>query len=220
MQHCEHCHVKINETRDHCPLCGNALEKEGLPLKTSFPVIPPYIKSQSKLKVLLFVSVVLVILSFTLYAFYPTELNWPLLVLLGLTSLWLDLVFLVRKRFHIPKKIVWQVFILSLLALFWDWNTGWRGWSITYVIPFLQILALVLMYAIALIMKLQSKDFITYAFMSALFGFTPLLFLLFDWVSVHYPAILSITTSSIILSAILILQWDSIRSEFMKRLHM
>jgi len=75
------------------------------------------------------------------------------------------------------------------------------------------------MYAIAVIMKLNSRDYITYAFMSALFGILPVLFIMLDWVTMKYPSILSIAFSSTILSAIFILQWDSIKLEFQKRMH-
>lgn len=220
MQYCTHCKVQLLETRKHCPLCGNSLKIEtDQTILESFPKIDSYIKGTGKLKLLLFLSVVIIILSFTVYAFFPTELNYPLLITLGMGSLWLDMIFLVKRRFHIPKKIVWQVFILAVLSLFWDWNTGWRGWSITYFIPFLYITALLLMYAIAVIMKLNSRDYITYAFMSALFGILPVLFIMLDWVTVTYPSILSIAFSSTILSAIFILQWDSIKLEFQKRMH-
>lgn len=220
MQHCTHCNVEILETRTTCPLCGNKLpapkEKESV---VSFPQIPSYLKSHMTLRILLFVSIVMVVLSFTIYFIFPTELNWPLLLLLGLLSIWLDMIFLVQKRFHIPKKIVWQVAIISLLSVFWDWNTGWRGWSLNYVIPLLCITALLLMYSIAVIMKLGNRDYITYAFMSALFGFIPILFLLFDWVTVEYPSIISIAVSFIFLSAIFILQGNSIKTEIEKRFH-
>lgn len=220
MQYCTHCKIHLLETREQCPLCGNHLQPErGTEARISFPKVPSYIKGIGKVKLLLFLSVLLIILSFTVYAFLPTKLNYPLLITFGMGSLWLDMIFLVKRRFHIPKRIVWQVLILALLSLFWDWNTGWRGWSITYFIPFLYITALLLMYAIAVIMKLNSRDYITYAFMSALFGILPVLFLLLDWVKVRYPSILSIAFSSIILSAIFILQWDSIKAEFQKRMY-
>ncbi len=113
MQYCTHCKVQLLETRKHCPLCGNSLKIEtDQDISESFPKIDSYIKGTGKLKLLLFLSVVIIILSFTAYAFFPTELNYPLLITLGMGSLWLDMIFLVKRRFHIPKKIVWQVFFL------------------------------------------------------------------------------------------------------------
>lgn len=220
MQHCDHCRIKVLETRDTCPLCGNVLPEVAEEERVlTFPTVPSYLKSHTKLKVLIFVSIVMVVISFTIYFIFPVDINWPVLFLLGLSSIWVDMIFLIQKRFHIPKKIVWQVAIISLLSIFWDWNTGWRGWSLNYVIPILCITAILLMYSIAIIMKLGNRDYITYALIAALFGIIPVLFLLFDWVTVDYPSIISIAVSTIFLSAIFILQGSSIRSEFGKRMH-
>jgi len=220
MQHCDHCRIEVLETRTTCPLCGNTLPEVPQDERIlTFPAVPSYLKSHKKLKILIFVSIVMVVVSFTIYSIFPVDINWPVLLLLGLSSIWVDMIFLIQKRFHIPKKIVWQVAIISLLSIFWDWNTGWRGWSLNYVIPILCITAILLMYSIAIIMKLGNRDYITYALIAALFGIIPVLFLLFDWVTVDYPSIISIAVSTIFLSAIFILQGSSIRSEFGKRMH-
>ena len=172
------------------------------------------------LRILIIVSIILVVLSFSIYAVFPASMNWPLLLTFGLVSIWFDLIFLVQKRFHIPKKIVWQVVILSLLSIFWDWKIGWIGWSITYVIPTLCLVAMIIMYSIAIIMKLSTRDYITYVFINALFGIIPIIFILFELVEVTYPSIISIAVSVIFLAAIFTLQGKSIISELDKRMHM
>ncbi len=164
-------------------------------------------------------TIIIIIVSFTIRAIFPTELNWPFLLVLALGSLWLDMIFLVQKRFHLAKKILGQVMILSLLSLFWDFITGYRGWAITYVFPALCILALVLMYGIALIMKLSPGDYITYAVLSALFGIIPLLFIILGLADPTYPSIISIAVSTIFLAAIFILQGDSMQIEFKRKMH-
>lgn len=222
MQHCNHCNVDIRNPKEQCPLCGNKLAplEDNLEIKKIFPVIPSYLKSHLTLRILILISIILVVFSFSLYIIFPTKMNWPLLLTFGLVSIWLDLYFLVQKRFHIPKKIMWQVLILSLLSIFWDWKIGWIGWSITYVIPILCLVAMIIMYSIAIIMKLSTRDYITYVFINALFGIIPIIFVLFQLVDVIYPSIISIAVSVIFLAAIFILQGKSIISELDKRMHM
>lgn len=220
MQYCDHCHVYSKETREDCPLCGNklSLPKSDEVLK-SFPDIPSYLKSHLKLRLLILMSIIIIVVSFTIRALFPTELNWPFLLVLALGSLWLDMIFLVQIRFHLAKKILSQVMILSILSLFWDFAIGYRGWAITYVFPALCILALLLMYSIALIMKLSPSDYITYAVLSALFGIIPLLFIILGLADPTYPSIISIAVSTIFLAAIFILQGDSMKIEFKRKLH-
>lgn len=222
MQYCNHCNVNIRNQKEQCPLCGNKLAplEDDLEPKKIFPIIPSYLKSHLTLRILILISIILVVFSFSIYIIFPTKMNWPLLLTFGLVSIWLDLFFLVQKRFHIPKKIMWQVLILSLLSIFWDWKIGWIGWSITYVIPILCLVAMIIMYSIAIIMKLSTRDYITYVFIDALFGIVPIIFVLFDLVEVIYPSVISIAISVIFLAAIFILQGKSIISELDKRMHM
>ena len=222
MQYCNHCNVNIRSQKEQCPLCGNKLAplEDDLEPKKIFPMIPSYLKSHLTLRILILISIILVVFSFSIYIIFPTKMNWPLLLTFGLVSIWLDLFFLVQKRFHIPKKIMWQVLILSLLSIFWDWKIGWIGWSITYVIPILCLVAMIIMYSIAIIMKLSTRDYITYVFIDALFGIVPIIFVLFDLVEVIYPSVISIAISVIFLAAIFILQGKSIISELDKRMHM
>lgn len=222
MQYCNHCNVSIRNPKEQCPLCGNKLAplEDDVEKKMIFPSIPSYLKSHMTLRILILVSIILVVLSFSIYAVFPASMNWPLLLTFGLVSIWFDLIFLVQKRFHIPKKIVWQVVILSLLSIFWDWKIGWIGWSITYVIPTLCLVAMIIMYSIAIIMKLSTRDYITYVFINALFGIIPIIFILFELVEVTYPSIISIAVSVIFLAAIFTLQGKSIISELDKRMHM
>ena len=220
MQHCNHCQIYSKETRENCPLCGNKLSQpKSDEILRSFPDIPSYLKSHLKLRLLILMTIIIIIVSFSIRAIFPTELNWPFLLVLALGSLWLDMIFLVQKRFHLAKKILGQVMILSLLSLFWDFITGYRGWAITYVFPALCILALVLMYGIALIMKLSPGDYITYAVLSALFGIIPLLFIILGLADPTYPSIISIAVSTIFLAAIFILQGDSMQIEFKRKMH-
>ncbi len=220
MQYCHHCKIYSKETRESCPLCGNKLSPSNADEdKRNFPKISSYLKSHLKLRLLILFSIILGVVSFTIRAIFPTEINWPVLLVLALGSLWLDIVFLVQKRFHLAKKILSQVFILSLLSVFWDYTTGYRGWAISYVFPILCILALFLMYSLAIIMKLSPRDYITYAVLSALFGIFPLLFIILGFAHPPYPSIISISVSIIFLSAIFTLQGDSMRGEFRKKMH-
>ena len=46
---------------------------------------------------------------------------------------WLSLALAVRKRKNIPKGMLYQVALLSIICMIWDFATGWNGWSIDYV---------------------------------------------------------------------------------------
>lgn len=219
MKYCSHCKVYIREDREKCTLCGNVLDKEIEKSEDVFPEIPPFYQSHLAIKILIFISIVAVVVSFGINIIFPSSINWPILLVFGILSIWIGLIIVVQKRYHIPKKIMWQVVIVSALSIFWDFQTGWRGWSLDYVIPIASVAAMLIMYVTAKIMKLSIRDYVTYALIDGIFGIIPIIFIIFDLVNVVYPSIISIGFSIISLSAIFIFQGKEIREEINKRMH-
>lgn len=221
MQYCNYCKVHIKDNKDKCVLCGNPLPIENIEdmENPTFPHIPPFYQSHIAMKIITFISISAIVISFAINMIFPASINWPLLVVFGLGSVWIGLFVIIKKRYHIPKKIIMQVIILSLLSLFWDWETGWRGWSTTYVIPIIIVSAMILMYITAKILRLSTRDYITYLLIDGFFGIVPVLFIIFGWVNVIYPSIISIAISIISIAAIFIFQGEEIRLELDKRMH-
>lgn len=221
MQYCNHCQVYIREHEERCALCRNTLPDYNIEEKKGeyFPIIRPYYKKHLAIRIMIFISIVSTVLSFAINMIFPSNINWPILFLFGLISTWLGLISVVQRRYHIPKKIIRQVVIVSLLSIFWDWKIGWSGWSLDYVIPIVCIAAMGIMYVTAKIMRLSISDYITYSLIDGLFGIIPLLFILFDWVKVKYPSIISVAISIISLSAIFIFHGEDMKSEMDKRMH-
>lgn len=219
MKYCSHCKVNIRGEREKCVLCENILEEDMGKSEEIFPEIPPFYESHLAIKILIFISIVAVVVSFGINMIFPSDINWPILLVFCILSIWIGLIIVVQKRYHIPKKIIWQVIIVSILSVFWDFETGWRGWSVDYVIPIASVSAMLIMYITAKIIKLSIRDYITYALIDGFFGIIPVIFILLDLVDVIYPSIISIGFSIISLSAIFIFQGKAIKAEINKRMH-
>src|SRR5690554_6603091 len=187
MQYCNHCKVYIRENQEKCTLGNNSLPnyKVDENKRNYFPILRPYYKKHLAIRIMVFISIVAIVISFAINMIFPSRVNWPLLFLFGLISTWLGLISVVQKRYNIPRKIIRQVVVISLLSIFWDWQIGWLGWSLDYVIPIACIGAIVIMYVTGKIMKLSISDYITYALINGLIGFVPLVFILFDWIRVR-----------------------------------
>jgi hypothetical protein len=221
MHYCSQCRLKVRGSRVRCVLCGKSLSASVEPEGSDdvFPDIPPDFESHLAIRILVFISFTAVVASFAIRMIFPTETNWPLFVIFGLVSLWLGLIIVVRKRHNTPKIIMWQVAVISLLSVFWDWQTGWHGWSLDYLIPIVYVAAELVMYITAKIMKLGIREYLTYALLDGLFGILPVLFILFHWVKFLYPSILCAAFSAIFLAAIFIFQGDQINKELKKKMH-
>lgn len=219
MQYCNHCQVHIRGNKDKCPLCMNLLSESDNEWENIYPDIPLTFEGHLAIRIMLFISIVSIVLSFVLYRIFHININWPIFIVFGLLSMWLSLILVIKKRHNIPKSIMWQVTIVSALSIFWDYETKWRGWSINYVIPITLVLAMLILYITAKIMKLSVRDYILYFLLDGLFGIIPIGFILLGWVETIYPSILCVTVSVIFTSAIIIFQGDNIKNEFHRRMH-
>lgn len=220
MLYCNYCKVHVRGNREKCQLCGNNLQGSAdNENQEAYPDIPPAYEHHLAVRIMLFISIIALVASFAIYSIFPVDIKWPLFVVFGLLSMWATLIIIIRKMHNIPKTITWQVTILSALSLFWDWRTGWIGWSLDYVIPIACTAAMLVMYVTAKIMKLSIRDYILYSLLDGIFGVIPVLFILYKWVDIILPSIICAGLSIIFLSAIFIFQGENIKSELQKKMH-
>ena len=113
-----------------------------------------------------------------------------------------------------------MVFWLSLLAVLWDRFTGWRGWSLDYVVPCICVLAMLSMAAVAKVLRLELEDILVYLLLDVLFGVVPLVSLLLGWVGESLPSVLCVVASLLSLAFLLVFDGERMRAEIKKRLHL
>ncbi|NLP33631.1 MAG: hypothetical protein GX359_00325 [Clostridiales bacterium] len=221
MQYCEHCKVKIKGNHPVCPLCAGLLEQRKSPQEEDvFPQIPTiYQEFNVFIRLLLLISIATTVISFAINIIFTEESRWSILVAAGIACMWISLFFIIRKRNNIPKTIVWQVGLLGILSVIWDASMGWIGWSIDYVIPSICVGAMIVMAVAAKILKLGVRDLLVYFLVDGIFGFIPIIFIIFGWLNVLYPSVICVAVSVINLSALILFEGDNMKAELDKRMH-
>lgn len=220
MRHCNNCKVDILGDWEICPLCLCPLQTQSVAEQESpFPDISLRFHKHLAVKILTFLSVIMVALSFIVYRIWPTYTNWPWLVLFGMLSMWLIVGAIIQKRRNIAKSIVYQIALLSLLSVLWDYYIGWSGWSINYAIPIICSSALAAMFVSVRVVELVVGDYILYLLIAALLALIPLSFILLGWLSHPIPSFISVCLSIIMLVAILTFRGRVIAAELQKRMH-
>lgn len=219
MKYCERCKVNVRGKDYLCPLCQNKLS--GLPEEEIYPDIPTIYKQfELFFKLLIISSVASGITCVAVNLILPDTGYWSVFVLLGIVCFWISLVFAVRKRNNIPQNIVYQVFILSVLCVGWDSITGWRGWSLDFVIPIASIVTMISLAVVAKTMKMPIDDYMVYMFANIAFGIIPLIFYLTKLVEVVIPSIICIAISILSLVTLMLFKGKSMRLELIKRFHL
>jgi len=149
------------------------------------------------------------------------QYGWAALsVLAGLGSGWLTLGIAVKKRRKPFNAVFWQICTLSLLAVAWDIGTGFRGWSLDFVLPILYACTMLAMTVTARILRLQVQDYLVYLVMDILLGLLPLIFLLCGMLRIVYPAAVCVAVSLILLAALILFEGSALKGELLRRLHL
>ena len=219
MKKCPHCQSDIQGDWEYCPLCRHELIKlEPNGERDPFPKVPLSFNRRKALYLLTSYSVVLVFLFFLLETFQPAEIKRTEYVVLALMSLWLVVLILIRKRRNIAKGIVYLILSFSLLSLYFDYLSGWEGWSLTYAIPLVCSTSLIAMFIAVRVVRLEVEDYVLYLQLAALLGFIPLFFLIFGGISVVWPSWVSVFLSALMLISVFIKHHAAIFSELKKRM--
>jgi len=140
--------------------------------------------------------------------------------LAGLASGWIAVGIAVKKRGKPLKAVFWQACVLSVLVLAWDWGTGFRGWSLDFVLPILYTCTMLSMAVIARVLRLGPADYLLYLVMNILLGLVPLLLLLAGALRVEYPAVICAAVSVIFLTALILFEGPALKGELLRRLHL
>ena len=219
MMYCEKCGLSVRGEYSHCPLCQQTLAGE--PEQSVFPVI--HLREQ-RLKMILrlaaFASVVSIVLSLALNLAFPAYGWWAVFVIAGLASLWISMGILIQNIDNIIKAMVWQVVIISALAVAWDIFTGFRGWSVDFVIPMLCTASIAAMAIFAQATRLKIEDYVIYLVIDSVWGLLCVLLIVFDVSKIIWPCLICVACSVISLSALFIFEGRALNSELRRRLHL
>lgn len=204
-----------------CPLCQGDLTGEADQNGSRFPNLPLRAEvNHVFLAWLAFGSAAVTAVCIAVNLIFPAGGWWFLFVLGGVCSSWISLMLVLKKRKNIPKTILWQVVILSLLAFLWDWFTGFRGWSLNYVLPILCTCAMIAMSVIAKIRKLDIQDYILYLVIDFVFGILSFALLVMGRIQVIIPSAICFAATIIFLAALLSFEGKALYGEFQRRFHL
>lgn len=221
MYYCEKCGVRVTGAPPCCPLCQGPLTGKADGSGDVYPDIPFEARPrQLLLRLLVLASVAAAVACLAVLLCLPGHGAAALSGMAGLASGWLTVGIAVKKRGKPLKAVFWQVCLLSLLALAWDYGTGWRGWSVNYALPVLYTCTMAAMAVIARLLHLLPSDYLLYLVLNILLGLAPLVLLLRGAVHVAYPTVICAAVSVIFLAVLVLFEGPALKGELLRRLHL
>lgn len=221
---CPQCKVDIQGQWARCPLCG-AITHNGTAGRADspLPTIPLTFSRRRMTKVLLLVSVAVVLASFGLQLVFHRgtgQVGALRSIWLGVAAMWLVVLMAVRKRGNIAKGTVYLVVLVGLVTAYWDYLTGWHGWSLTYVVPIVCAFSIVALLIAVRMMRMEVGDYTVYTGLTVLLGLVPILFLVLGWVRNPIASAICIGVAAVALVVQILTQRREVGQELAKRLRL
>ena len=221
MKSCEKCAVTVSGSHDKCPLCQNTLAGENKNEQNIFPFVPLMSHKHGLFfRIIQLCSAAAVILSVAINFMLTQSGLWSLFVAAGVACLWVSLIITIRKRRNILKNMTYQVTAVSILSVLWDVFTGWRGWSVDYVIPVSFVAAMAATAILARVLKMQTGTYMIYSILLMVYGIIPAIFILSGLCVIVYPSLICVVCSLFSLAALLIFEGKNMMDELKRRLHL
>jgi hypothetical protein len=222
MLRCEHCKVSLPGTQSCCPLCQSKPVGNPDGSRDRFPLLPESRRTVSRALVtwLAFVSVCAAAICITINITVPAGGWWSMFVLAGVASLWIDFAVVLKKQKNLPKSIIWQVIVVSLMAFVWDIFTAYKGWSLEYVLPILSASAMLALTVVAKARSLDIQDYILYLVIACVFGIVSFVLILTGAVRVVIPSAVNFCAAVVFLAFLLFFEGKALWAEIQRRLHL
>lgn len=222
MKYCPYCKVQIEGEHCRCPLCHNQVNDSPGRTYEAFPELDNVVPHKGFLyRLLQFLSIATAVISLAInYAMPGERVWWSFFVLAGIGCGWLCLLVFIRKRHNPMKALVWQVVLGMVLSVAWDFGTGWRGWSVDFVIPALLMCAMGTTLVLIFALKVPMEESVGPLCVLILLGLVPVVFILTDVGHFLYFSLGSVVASILYLAALCTLQTSSFLAQLRRRFHL
>lgn len=223
MKACNECHVKIEGEREFCPLCGSPLEdfsQPGLPLNL-YPDLSGRTRQYNLIaRLLVFLSLLGAGLSVLINLLVPSGFMWCLIVIAALVYLWLTVPPLLRRGVNYSRRIMFQVIFTCVLVVALDFITGYRGWSVNYVVPGLLSAGIGAIGVMVVFNRTNWSQYVLYQVQMGVFAFIPLVLYLMGLSNSLVMVLIAASLGLASLLVTIVFGDRSIKSEFKRRFHM
>ena len=220
MNKCKKCNVVILDDTDRCPLCKHVLESDGIPGESRYPdAIATARKFRFVENLVLFISIVAECLLIAINFQVDREVAWSLVI--GIILLYGNVVLrmaILGKSGYLAKTVC-LVLLAIVMLLGIDYLTGYRRWSLDYVLPGGIIAIDLALFILILINRRNWQSYMMSELLTILLSIVPVVLLQMRIIHFPYLAWGSLGVSVFLFLGTLILGDQRARTELKRRFH-
>lgn len=219
MGKCRTCNLEILDETDHCPLCQAILEPTH-EVENMYPDVRLKTRRLSLItRIYLFCAIVLEGALIFLNIVTEPKMWWSVLTGLALLYVYLVMRYAVLGKSGYKSKII-TLILLALLALVAaDFVTGYRGWSVNYVLPSSILLVDVIIIGCMLCNRRNWQSYMMWQLMMILCSLIPAGLFMAGLEQQQLVAFLPLTASCVLFLGTLIIGDRRARLELKRRFH-
>jgi len=226
VKYCNHCNVKVDTARTHCPLCfreikplhGDTTESEvNIFLERTHN--ENYVSNNSfVLKLFIFISICAITACFLINYMTSPAIPWAFLVLACIIYTWVLISHTIISKRGVFEKLLFQILSLTLVLAASENISEDKYWLQSYVFPSIIMCAEAVILMITFIRKDKSWLLSFIAITVVMLIASILNFIYFDKYKVL--SIIAITVSALTTLGYFTFGFRAIRQEFLKKFHL
>lgn len=220
MKNCNTCHITILDNTKQCPLCHTTLIGDTTKNESQrYPKISNIKKNNFVIKLLLFLSALLLLACVIVNRIIDPELGWSSICIVGVLYIWLTTMYSIKSNVNIASHVLLQSVCVSIICIVIDAIFGWKQWSINYALPISIQAANVTMFVLLIVTHKRYLKYMIYQLILSVYSIIPIVLLNLGIVTRVMPTFISTSIAVITLIATLIFCGKAFDAEIERRFH-
>lgn len=215
---CNKCDVLIDAPTNICPLCNSEI-KNNKTNNCSYPILQTKATQVFIRKVIFFIACLICITILCINYFLTPSIKWSIFVVLQIFLSYYAFYNIFNGRKKIIKLLLALNIFICSLSIFWDFYSGFLGWSINYVFPALCISYGVFMLVLRFVNYFAFRENSSYIYLNISLGFVPLILAFMDKVIVNPLTYLSALLAILNLLILIIFDGSNFKEDIAKKIH-
>ena len=189
---------------------------------TLYPKVRNIEKEHLAVKLMLFISLLIMIICFIVNICTSTKYLWCLIVGVGIIYSWFTAIYSLNRNINIASNVMIHSILVSILVLCIDFIIGYKGWAINYAIPIIIGIANITILILTIVSVHKYYKYAIYQLIIFILSMIPMIIFITSKDIIIKPIFTIISSIITIFTFVtsLILCGESIVQELDRRLHM
>ena len=215
---CNKCKVSVDAPSNICPLCNSEMKSKNN-FNSSYPTLSTKANQKFIKKIIFFIACLICISILCINYFLTPKIKWSIFVVLQIILSY----FIFSNIFNGRKKILKLLLTLNILvcsiSIFWDFYSGFMGWSINYVFPALCISYGIFMLVLRFVNYFAFRENSSYIYLNICLGFIPTILVLCERIEANPLIYLSSLFAILNLLILIIFDGSNFKEDIAKKIH-